>query len=379
MALGMATMAKMNALIVLFTCLLCGRCSSLVVPSCFGRRRQQQLFAAVESAYLERTSSPACSTVDDGAFQTPQTGIQMTPLSCPPLLLLQSSAPIISNEQCATLIEYFDHITATVGDTTPLDSIQIEKAKSLLGDVHDMIDKVTNCPRHNGEMKVPRYVRYLPRLINEEMLFDPEKLNDVLLPDGCHVDTNNGKLFRHITAILYLTDNFPNYCNFGGGTTFPLAKPWVGREVSADEMNDDALLFNSATRLLERNIHHTKRDTENSDGRRLEMAGINVFNRDHAENNIPYNNNGLRVMPQAGRLIYFHNINDDGMSDATSFHGGEELINIPTNQQSSLDTKRTKNILVFFKEVPVDSFSNYDGFADCVAKARRWTKQAYYQ
>lgn len=84
-------------------------------------------------------------------------------------------------------------------------------------------------------------------------------------------------------------------------------------------------------------------------------------------------------MPQAGRLIYFHNINDDGMSDATSFHGGEELINIATNQQSSLNTKRTKNILVFFKEVPVDSFSNFDGFADCVAKARRWTKQAHYQ
>ena len=369
-------MAKMNALIVLLTCLLSAeRCFSLVVPSLDRRRQQQQLFAAVESAFLERTSSAGSTVVDDEAIQTP---IQMTPLSCPPLLLLQSSAPIISNEQCATLIEYFDHITAT-GDTTPnLDAVKIEKAKSLLGDVHDIIDKVTNCPRHNGEMKVPRYVRYLPRLINEEMLFDPEKLNDVLLPDGCHVDTNNGKLFRHITAILYLTDNLPNDCNFGGGTTFPLAKPWMGGEKSADEMNDDALL-NSASRLLERNIHHTKRDTQNSDGRRLEMAGINVFNRDHAENNIPYNNNGLRVMPQAGRLIYFHNINDNGMSDATSFHGGEELINIPTNQQSSLDTKRTKNILVFFKEVPVDSFSNYDGFADCVAKARRWTKQAYYQ
>lgn len=284
-------MAKMNMLIVLLTCVLLKRCFSLVVPSCLGRRRQQQLFAAVESAYLEKTSSPGGSTVmDDGAIQT-QAGIQMTPLSCPPLLLLQSSAPIISNEQCATLIEYFDHITATVGDTTPLDSIKIEKAKSLLGDVHDIIDKVTNCPRHNGEMKVPRYVRYLPRLINEEMLFDPEKLNNELLPDGCHVDTNNGKLFRHITAILYLTDNLPNDCNFGGGTTFPLAKPWVGREASADEMNDDALL-NSASRLLERNIHHTKRDTD-QDGRRLEMAGIDVFNRDHAVDNVPYNNIGL--------------------------------------------------------------------------------------
>ena len=369
----------MNMLLLfLLTCALFGRCFSLVAPSRLNGLKEQ-LFAA-ETAYLERTSADSAVVGSDGAREHKGT-IQMTPLSCPPLLLLQSSTPIISNKQCETLIEYFDHITAT-GDTSPtLDAIQIENAKSLLGDVHDIIDKVTNCPRHNGERKLPRYVRYLPRLINEEILFDSKKLNDVLLPDGCHVDTNNGKLFRHITAILYLTDNLTNDCNFGGGTTFPLAKPWIGGQALTDEMNDDALL-NSATRLLERNIHHTKGDTDqsaNSDGRRLEMAGIDVFHRDHTENNAPYNNIGVRVMPQAGRLIFFHNINDDGMSDATTFHGGEELISIPSNQQSSLDTERTKNILVFFKEIPIDSFSNLDGFTDCVSKARRWTRQAYYQ
>jgi hypothetical protein len=309
----------------------------------------------------------------------------MTPLSCPPLLLLQSSAPIISNEQCATLIEYFDHINAE-GDTT-LDATQTDNAKSILGDVHDIIDKVTNCPKHDGEAKLPRYVRYHPRLIDEEALFDSKKLkNDVLLPDGCHVDTNNGKLFRHITAILYLTDNTPDDCSFGGGTTFPLAKPWIGGDAAADTSIslEQVTLHNAATRLLERNVQHTKGDTDqsaNSDGRRLEMAGVDAFNRDHATNDAPLNNVGLgvRVMPQAGRLIFFHNINDDGMSDATSFHGGEELISIVTDQQSDIVAERTKNILVFFKEISIKSFSNLDGFTDCAADARRWTKQAYYQ
>eukprot|EP00984_Skeletonema_dohrnii_P005508 scaffold1938_cov114-Skeletonema_dohrnii-CCMP3373.AAC.8 len=307
----------------------------------------------------------------------------MTPLSCPPLLLLQSSAPIISNEQCATLIEYFDHIN-TGGDTT-LDATQTDNAKSILGDVHDIIDKVTNCPRHDGEAKLPRYVRYHPRLIDEEALFDSKKLNDVLLPDGCHVDTNNGKLFRHITAILYLTDNTPDDCSFGGGTTFPLAKPWFEGGASADTSIslEQVTLHNAATRLLERNVQHTKGDTDqsaNSDGRRLEMAGVDAFNRDHATNDAPHNNVGLRVMPQAGRLIFFHNIDDDGMSDATSFHGGEELISIVTDQQSdNIVAERTKNILVFFKEISIKSFSNLDGFTECAADARRWTKQAYYQ
>ena len=373
----------MNMLLVLLTCSLFGRCFSLFAPTLGCRRLngpKQQLFAA-ESAYLERTSADSAVMGNANGSREHKRMIQMNPLSCPPLLLLQSPAPIISNEQCAALIEYFDHITDT-GDTSPtLDAIQIENAKSLLEDVHGIIDKVTNCPRHDGERKLPRYVRYLPRIINKEILLDSKKLNDILLPDGCHVDTNNGKLFRHITAILYLTDNLPNDCNFGGGTTFPLAKPWIGGEASTDEMNYDVLL-NSATRLLERNIHHTKGDTDqstNSDGRRIEMAGIDVFHRDHGENNSSYNNIGVRVMPQAGRLIFFHNIDDDGMSDATSFHGGEELISIQVNQQSSLDTERTKNILVFFKEIPIDSFSNLDDFTDCVSKARRWTRQAYYQ
>jgi hypothetical protein len=83
-------------------------------------------------------------------------------------------------------------------------------------------------------------------------------------------------------------------------------------------------------------------------------------------------------MPQAGKLIFFHNINDDGMPDATSFHGGEELIDILADEQSNHSAGRTKDILVFFKEISIGSFSDMNSFADCVAKARQWTIQTYY-
>ena len=330
-----------------------------------------------ESAYyLERPTIPSQATIKRDE------PIQMVPLSCPPLLLLQSSAPVISKEECDSLIEYFDYITSPTGDYNidKLDATQIEYAKSLLDDVHNIVDTVTNCPKHDGETKLPRYVRYYPTVIDEDILSDPKSFSQVLLPDGVHVDTNNGKLFRHITAILYLTDNpSSDVFNFGGGTTFPLAMPWSGAD---DIMNDDSsLLISPAKALLERNIQHTKADIDqstNSDGRRLELACVNTFNRDREVDTFEHNNVGVRVMPQAGRLIMFHNVDDAGMPDPASFHGGEELIRIRTDQQSTQNVEMTKNILVFFKEIPLTSFTNQESFAKCAAKARQWTTKTYY-
>ena len=350
--------------------------------------QKQQLY--MENGYLDRITKGAAAAA--ATLERDEAKIQMIPLSSPPLLLLQSSAPVLSKEDCETLIEYFDHITyGDGGDAScDLDTTLNEYASSLLGKLQNIIDTVTNCPGHDGETDLPRYVRYHPRvIIDDGILSDPKRLNELLLPDGCHVDTNNGYLFRHVTAILYLTDNPSDDYSFGGGTTFPLAIPWQapGDAKTINEMNNDVdALYDSANRLIERNIHHTKADTNqsvDSDGRRLEHAGIDTFHRDH-ERDITQqlrkyrsNNMGIRVMPQAGRLIMFHNVDDDGMPDATSFHGGEELIDtILTNHHLQ---PRTKNILVFFKEIPVLSFSDRNGFADCAAKARRWTIQTYYQ
>jgi hypothetical protein len=85
-------------------------------------------------------------------------------------------------------------------------------------------------------------------------------------------------------------------------------------------------------------------------------------------------------MPEAGKLIYFHNVGNDGLPDPASFHGGEELATA-FNGPSSVAAKRTKCILVFFKEVPLQAFlkDGRQGFAKQAAKARLWTKRMYYQ
>ena len=338
----------------------------------------------------------------------------MKPLSCPPLLLLQSSTPLISKDACSLLCNYFDDMNDNDYKTTKnLDSNQRRIAEALLDDIHSVIDKVTNCRRHDGENSEPRYVRYESNAIDEDLLLDQTKFGRVLLPDGLHVDTNNGKLFRHITAILYLTDNKDELSDeygvlrVGGGTSFPLATPIDKKRVYKHNN-----LQHVAQRLLSGNIEHTKGDayeTPTSDGRTLEMAGLNVFYRDNirylsrlkgkrdnqliATHNTATNNfygPGVRVMPEAGKLIYFHNVNDKGYPDPISFHGGEELITIQQQENGNnidrsliadtISTTTTKSILVFFKEIPVHAFSRNgrDGFAAEAEKKRLWTKQMYY-
>ncbi|KAL9190674.1 hypothetical protein ACHAXT_000380 [Thalassiosira profunda] len=321
---------------------------------------------------------------------TPRT---MVPLSCPPLLLLQSSEPIITAEGCELLCRYFDRRCKT-NEACKLSDHEMCAAEDLLHNVHDVVDAVTNCRRHDGEMQIPRYVRYESALINEKMLLDSKEFGEALLPDGLHCDTNNGKLFRHITAILYLTNNEEGMAAngecfvAGGGTTFPLAVPHAEDRIECDDVE----LQNAAGSLLERNIHHTKKRVEDedaaADAKILEKAALDAF---FSASSIRFNGQfgstqqkGLRVMPAAGKLIYFHNVNDNGMPDPLSFHGGEELIDIITADNDPIDLPqafaRTKSILVFFKEVPLESFkdSGREGFAKQVRMARSWTRERYY-
>ena len=57
------------------------------------------------------------------------------------------------------------------------------------------------------KLLIVQNVRYDLVIIDEKLMLYPSIFHDILQPDGLHVDTNNGKLFRHVTAILYLTDS----------------------------------------------------------------------------------------------------------------------------------------------------------------------------
>ena len=307
-------------------------------------------------------------------------------------------------------------------DESQLERGQVVAAQALLTNVHDVIDDVCNCPRHDGEMQRPRYVRYEPIIVDADALFDPRRLEHALLPDGLHVDTNNGHLFRHVTAILYLTDEprppgeiappegtydagggaprDRGHCFVaGGGTTFPLADPPDLNRIDRYKRNN---LQGAARRLLERGIHHTKGDVgerATHDGRALEGAGLDTFYRDHprlARERYDYGPSrkrppGVRVVPAAGKLIYFHNVDDAGAPDPRSFHGAEELLaTLPAppsfRDEDVLPSVRTtavgieKSILVFFKEIPVRAFRDRgrEGFAAEARRCRSWTKKRYF-
>jgi hypothetical protein len=84
-----------------------------------------------------------------------------------------------------------------------------------------------------------------------------------------------------------------------------------------------------------------------------------------------------------GKLIYFHNVDDDGLPDPLSFHCGEELITLLPNDADPINLSilaNTKRILVFFKEIPMQTFKDggRESFAEQTKKARSWTKQMYY-
>lgn len=72
------------------------------------------------------------------------------------------------------------------------------------------------------------------------------------------------------------------------------------------------------------------------------------------------------------------------MPDPLTFHGGESLIlhsnSIFSKEDESivLSKSQKKVVLSFFKEIPVNSFDNFDKFAKNVATCRQWLINKFY-
>eukprot|EP00978_Attheya_sp_CCMP212_P042001 scaffold248791_cov44-Attheya_sp.AAC.1 len=177
--------------------------------------------------------------------------------------------------------------------------------------------------------------------------------------EGLHVDTNNGSPFRSVTAILYLND-LPEEC--GAGTLFPLA---------GAKSNDPRL--HASQRLLMDEICHTRGSayhledgSEDSDGNQVRTFLTPTQEADavlleSVASTTTATGEGLRIQPQAGRLLLFFSRMDDGEIDPRSWHGGERLIPVPSTPSSSSSTLATststtpavveKKIVTLFKEV----------------------------
>jgi hypothetical protein len=155
------------------------------------------------------------------------------------------------------------------------------------------------------------------------------------------VDTNNGKLFRHITALLYLT----NHVN--GATTFPL----VGSQGTKLERIAQAMLDCGVT-------HTLAEDTDTQKSRILEQAAHDLYDGKSSV--------GLRVLPSMGKLCVFCNILQDGKPDPFSLHGGEA------------GNDEFKALLTFFKEIPLSTFTSRQEFGQQVEESRQYLINRYF-
>jgi hypothetical protein len=118
------------------------------------RPSRETMFCLSVSSHVSDDDASASAVLNGDHFFL-VTHPQMVPLSETPLLLLQSSTPIISREVCSLLSQYFDQQTiADENDSAyRLDEVEIQSAEKLLRVVHDVIDKVTNCPKQDQPVR----------------------------------------------------------------------------------------------------------------------------------------------------------------------------------------------------------------------------------
>lgn len=182
---------------------------------------------------------------------------------------------------------------------------------------------------------------------NNRLLVDDDSVGGQCA-EGLHVDTNNGSPFRSVTAILYLND-VPEEC--GAGTVFPLA--------GAD--SDDARL-QASRRLLREEICHTRGSAyqleDGSDGGSGGSGAATLTPTQEADaallesvESTTASGEGLRIQPQAGRLLIFFSRMDDGQIDPRSWHGGERLLPAELESGTPSSAVVEKKIVTLFKEV----------------------------
>ena len=227
----------------------------------------------------------------------------------------------------------------------------------------------------------------------------------VSYPDGLHVDTNNGAIYRSCTCILYLND-VDAEC--GGATAFPLA----------DTSEADPALSGSRA-LLEAQCTHTRSPltptrtgihVEGGLPRPLELAAsaleegglvrrpLEMAASSHDLEAPSSARRTLRVQPEAGKLCIFFTRTTDGKIDPSSWHGGERIRPpaggpIPAGDVSvgspftepAISSATEKHIMTLFKEVayqpdrPWDAKDDSQSFecylAPQIAEQRRYLEE----
>lgn len=406
-------------------------------------------FLQTSSSLVVTTSNTASSIISEVASPDTTATLTLVPLSSEPLLL-SSSSPLLDPHECNDLIEYLeltqnrvtgkhDAFTAQSIQDGNNDHVQIKnedemniflQGQRLLSKVIEQANSLTNCSYDPNEVILPRILQ--PSLLQTE---DNDYLTNrqTILPDSLHLDNVNEKSFRHISAILYLTEPVGKYNTdevslLGGATTFPLARPYYNDSsrdncLSADSTTattkekcnrDDDWWYErtelAAQRLIKSKIYHTNIDGWQSEGAFVDQTGVDLFHKetrgpnDVLQSGGAYESNrGVRVQPEKGKLCVFHNLTPEGTPDPMVFHGAEAVIGKKTENKSktisrsddgSNSKKETFQVmtkkrvaLVFFKEIPrlhdtdhsaqigIDEMKH---IAEKASDARNWFLERYY-
>ena len=352
----------------------------------------------------------------------------MIPLSEEPLLLV-SSNPLLTPEECRIVIQYLEmtkegsvdplndvffekngnYVFSTAheskvneddstinndddGDSNDDNDALYERARNIVYRVRSDIDRLTNSKSHSGDFALPRFLSFKVEQIPDPSKDGVKQTLHTLLPDGLHSDNVNDMFTRHISALLYLSGEVDEYDEVnglvGGSTTFPLALP-LGQD-SSEKTTFDKTVEEASMNLIKSNILHTgQRNFENGEMEctLLESAAFSVFHRDISKKGSSSKNNqsiidlppstlGIRVNPKPGQLCIFHNLLDDGSPDPLSFHAGEAIL----GRSSSASTSGKKVLLVFFKTIRLNDSMNHERKELAVKSkaSRNWIKQQYY-
>jgi hypothetical protein len=279
----------------------------------------------------------------------------LEPLSMDPLLF-KSQTPILTKDECDTLVTW-------VRSQPSLDLLALQnglnrgdEGAKLLQRVQTILDAVLL--NNNGDIVMPKYLSYTCRdpthNVYENNAQVPRTLEeyevDDLLPDGLHVDTNNGKYFRHWTVLLYL-----NSCQHMGATTFPLATNLHSQ--SSNSMDDSSSSSNyndvhkAAKILIDENVHHTRSVSASQSqlmvGSILDKSALDLFIHDSCSDSLmPRTSGGVRVIPEHGHFSLFSGLQSNGAANPKSFHGGEAMF-----------MGESKEVLTFFHEIPQNGIS----------------------
>lgn len=297
--------------------------------------------------FPQTTQPPVLTKTTNDNGNNGGSSLPLKPVSTDPLLLV-STQPVLSPFECHTLSDYFQKQQLGGQGAEVLHSLQ------------DRLDTLICRPPQDCHDRVqPRFLSYQPcNKKQKQKPTDALALQKWLLPDGLHVDTNNGKFFRYLTVLVYLTSSS------SAATNFPLGL----RRKNNSGTRDEGKLLEASMTLLQANVKHTRadyndcRDDESSQGNKdprtlLEQAAwetyINDSNAGNAQQDI-----GIRVLPRQGHITVFASIDPaSGMADPRSWHGPEVLL--PGD---------SKELLSFFYEVPVEEFVDQTTLGQAVGR-----------